>query len=68
MFIADGFLAEKKKLSLTAPHIGGGRFDILEHFKDTEQNVHITNTALTEHSCFQRMPGPDAITRCGLHF
>ncbi|GBM45454.1 hypothetical protein AVEN_167918-1 [Araneus ventricosus] len=42
----------------------GGRFDNLEHFKDTKQTVQVTDTAATEHSCSQGMPGQDASTRC----
>lgn len=33
----------------------GRRFDILEHFKDAEQTMHITYTAATECSCSQEM-------------
>ncbi|GBN98539.1 hypothetical protein AVEN_76043-1 [Araneus ventricosus] len=42
----------------------GGRFDNLEHFKDTEQTVQVTYTAAIEHSCSQGMPGHDASNRC----
>ncbi|GBN74563.1 hypothetical protein AVEN_170224-1 [Araneus ventricosus] len=48
------------------PHLARvGRFDNLEHFKDTEQTVQVTYTAATEHCCSQGMPGHDASTRCG---
>ncbi|GBL88813.1 hypothetical protein AVEN_158933-1 [Araneus ventricosus] len=58
-----GFLPTKN-VSLTVG-ARGGRFDNLEHFKNTEQTVQVTYTAATEHTCSQGMPGYDASTRCG---
>ena len=55
MSAADRFLVEKKMYHLA----WDGRFD--NHFKDTEQNMQVTNMAVTEHSYSHGMQGQNAI-------
>ena len=66
MSVVDGLHADKKRFT-DCTSLRGGRFDNLENFKDTEQNVQTTYTAVTEHNSSQRMPGYNAIIHCGAH-
>ena len=60
MFAANSFFADKNYITGCILH-WGGQFDNLRHFKDTEQNIQVTYTEVTEYNS-QEIPEHDIIT------